>query len=796
MLGGEPRVWVEHAEALPPDAALGIADSAVPGGWGQAGWYSTALKAGPGDLYSGGARVRVQRGGGAGQVYVTLSWCGPDGHWIANSTRSFVVGDTDGQWVSLATCDAAPPGTATVQIGLRCDQHEGSALFDDAWLTECTYGQVISIPVPDGSAEAGSGQKPQCWATSGEGTFGWDHLPASGRRSLRLQRTSDHAGWGTPTLDLPQSDEHWLWLHFAMRAACLQASGRTRAIIAWFDATGKWLCNSEGPLTHDTTRTEWRDLEVWAMPPPEATRAQLLVRSDANSGAFWFDDARLEVLWAPARVRSRDAQGWAGLYECYLREGDAAPLRAVSGVAAAGLLAEAGARERAAGIVESWPTAVSRDGWSDAAMALARAHAADKQLPKAEDLLAQVVSMTPSRAAEAWWTLGDVRMGARSWQAALAAYDHAVQLGGWPAVHSHEGRAHCLAMMKDLPGALAALEEAAGDPRTAAAGLLGVAELSLVAGDFPRALCAAHGAIAVFPPLPDRHAAYYAAAKASETLGDWEGACRLWEEMEPLSPTADWRFTSKLSVAECLAQMGQVEAARDRLRALATVTPVGPMAQLAADVMTSLDGALAFASPNDRPSGMPLRGRITTPSELARPLLIVYGASMQGPTTDANRRLAEYLAERLANTHPLLPGATATPDTGVDRAQLPSSSLYLIGWPTTNTLLARLTDQLPIRLDADAMQVGQERFDARTHGVIFTAPNPLGSGTHTVVYASLSPPAVAAAPRVLHGWTDYVVYAMPTAGGGDVRIVAQGFFRKSGGRWTCFASEERKVHDE
>jgi hypothetical protein len=74
-------------------------------------------------------------------------------------------------------------------------------------------------------------------------------------------------------------------------------------------------------------------------------------------------------------------------------------------------------------------------------------------------------------------------------------------------------------------------------------------------------------------------------------------------------------------------------------------------------------------------------------------------------------------------------------DAEVTDADIASGNLVLWGDPSSNRLLARIADKLPIRWSADGVRVGAEKFPAATHVPVLIYPNPLNP-EHCVVINS------------------------------------------------------------
>lgn len=72
-------------------------------------------------------------------------------------------------------------------------------------------------------------------------------------------------------------------------------------------------------------------------------------------------------------------------------------------------------------------------------------------------------------------------------------------------------------------------------------------------------------------------------------------------------------------------------------------------------------------------------------------------------------------------------------DLSVTDEDIASANLVLFGDPTSNALLARLADRLPIRWTKDEITVGDRRFDAARHALVLVYPNPLNPQRYVVL---------------------------------------------------------------
>ena len=77
--------------------------------------------------------------------------------------------------------------------------------------------------------------------------------------------------------------------------------------------------------------------------------------------------------------------------------------------------------------------------------------------------------------------------------------------------------------------------------------------------------------------------------------------------------------------------------------------------------------------------------------------------------------------------------APITDDTAVTDAQIASSNLVLWGDPSSNKLLARVLDKLPLKWTADAIRLGDGEHDAKTCVPALIFPNPLNPAKYVVL---------------------------------------------------------------
>ncbi len=72
-------------------------------------------------------------------------------------------------------------------------------------------------------------------------------------------------------------------------------------------------------------------------------------------------------------------------------------------------------------------------------------------------------------------------------------------------------------------------------------------------------------------------------------------------------------------------------------------------------------------------------------------------------------------------------------DTAVTQADIAGSNLILWGDPSSNRILAKIADKLPIRWSAQAVAVGKQTFPADHHVPVLIYPNPLNPAKYVVL---------------------------------------------------------------
>ena len=72
-------------------------------------------------------------------------------------------------------------------------------------------------------------------------------------------------------------------------------------------------------------------------------------------------------------------------------------------------------------------------------------------------------------------------------------------------------------------------------------------------------------------------------------------------------------------------------------------------------------------------------------------------------------------------------------DTEIGEAEISQHNLVLFGDPSSNAVLARIVDKLPIQWSGDAITAGDRTWDASRHGLVMVFPNPLNPKRYVVL---------------------------------------------------------------
>ena len=121
-------------------------------------------------------------------------------------------------------------------------------------------------------------------------------------------------------------------------------------------------------------------------------------------------------------------------------------------------------------------------------------------------------------------------------------------------------------------------------------------------------------------------------------------------------------------------------------------------------------------------------------------------------------------------------------DVDVSDAEIAASNLILWGDPSSNKILARIADKLPIQWTASGIAVGKDRYSADTHAPILIYPNPLNPNRYVVLNSGFTfrEADYLSNARQTPKLPDYAVVDLTTPPDGRFpgKIVQAGFFNE------------------
>ncbi|NLR56485.1 hypothetical protein HGH93_00125 [Chitinophaga polysaccharea] len=94
----------------------------------------------------------------------------------------------------------------------------------------------------------------------------------------------------------------------------------------------------------------------------------------------------------------------------------------------------------------------------------------------------------------------------------------------------------------------------------------------------------------------------------------------------------------------------------------------------------------------------------------------------------------------------------------VSNGDIARSNLILIGNPTTNSFIRRLVSKLPLKISANALDIGSRHIDGNSLGYTLIYPNPLNPKKYILLLGSNNSSIVHMVPDLQYtGWYDYEV---------------------------------------
>ncbi|MDJ0761538.1 MAG: alpha/beta hydrolase-fold protein [Myxococcota bacterium] len=135
-------------------------------------------------------------------------------------------------------------------------------------------------------------------------------------------------------------------------------------------------------------------------------------------------------------------------------------------------------------------------------------------------------------------------------------------------------------------------------------------------------------------------------------------------------------------------------------------------------------------------------------------LLFVYGTADPGETA-LSKRLIQYLKQP---TRGVTVNWPVKADIEVTEKDIAQYSLVIVGTTAGNRLLAKMRDNLPIRVLEDGIVLGKKQYKGPSTAASFIYPNPLNNSRYVVVHTGVSKEAVFYTAHLPALVPDYVIY--------------------------------------
>jgi hypothetical protein len=123
------------------------------------------------------------------------------------------------------------------------------------------------------------------------------------------------------------------------------------------------------------------------------------------------------------------------------------------------------------------------------------------------------------------------------------------------------------------------------------------------------------------------------------------------------------------------------------------------------------------------------------------------------------------------------------PDNQVDKSAIAEHNLVLFGDPSSNSVIGRIADRLPISWTKESIVVGGKSYPAETHALIMIYPNPLNQNKYIVLNSGFTfrEYDYLNNARQVPKLPDWVIVdlTVPPHSRGPGKIVDAGFFNES-----------------
>jgi len=132
-------------------------------------------------------------------------------------------------------------------------------------------------------------------------------------------------------------------------------------------------------------------------------------------------------------------------------------------------------------------------------------------------------------------------------------------------------------------------------------------------------------------------------------------------------------------------------------------------------------------------------------------------------------------------------------DRDVPVNEIKENNLILIGTPKSNSVLAFISDSLPIKIGDEFIQIANRIYTGRDKGVIMIAPNPLNKNKYVLVLSAFDTSIIEDIIVLQHGLTDYIIFSANSVAK-EYRFLEEGYFFKTiDDKWEPFYSHNSEL---
>ena len=164
-----------------------------------------------------------------------------------------------------------------------------------------------------------------------------------------------------------------------------------------------------------------------------------------------------------------------------------------------------------------------------------------------------------------------------------------------------------------------------------------------------------------------------------------------------------------------------------------------------------------------------------------KPFLFVVGTRGADAKSIALNKAASRAAERQAREWMMRADGIAQikRDVDVTSDDIRSRNLILFGNATTNAIIARINDRLPLRFEGATISAGGQKISGEDLGMVLIVPNPLQTNRYAVVVGGTTPKSFETASRLnFNELPDFVIFDWRALMGEKIDFVGGGFFNK------------------